>query len=159
MENAPLPLLISNNYCIIIINLINVNVNMYKVIIYIIPLFAVCLLFSGCASPFGRQANNIGADQKVQIPQGETVIKYQDQISIKDGKFIPENIKVKKGTKITWHNQDESEHQIRSADILELQSGSLAPDAYFEFPFMQPGIYKYNCALHPEMSGTVEVAN
>jgi plastocyanin len=74
--------------------------------------------------------------------------------------FGPGKIKVAPGKPVTWTNADDSPHQvtiqtapapIRTDVLLRGQSTSVT--------FATPGIYQYNCGLHPQMKGTVEIGN
>ena len=68
----------------------------------------------------------------------------------------PGSVSVAAGRSVTWTNLDESPHQIvvpgaglRTDFVFKGQSATLT--------FPQPGVYSYNCALHPNMKGAVEV--
>ena len=60
------------------------------------------------------------------------------------------------GKTVTWVNTDDSPHQVtvagtklRTEFLLKGQSASLM--------FPDEGVFSYNCALHPNMKGSVEV--
>jgi plastocyanin len=77
-------------------------------------------------------------------------------VTISGFAFAPGSVSVPAGRSITWTNSDESPHQItvpgaaRKTDfVFKGQSASLT--------FPEAGVYPYNCALHPNMKGAVEV--
>src|SRR5262245_41157294 len=77
-------------------------------------------------------------------------------VSIGAFTFGPAGVTVEPGKSITWTNTDHSPHQVTVAGqplktdiLLKGQSGTLT--------FKDPGVYSYNCALHPNMKGAVEV--
>lgn len=81
-------------------------------------------------------------------------------IDIKDFAFSPEKITVKKGTKVTWTNEDTVAHTVTSDEDSPqkgLDSGNLAKGKTYSFTFEQVGEFSYHCAPHPNMIGSVEV--
>ena len=81
-----------------------------------------------------------------------------DTVSIKNFAFSPVNISVKAGTKVTWTNNDSATHTVTETDgKTGPSSGNLANGDSYSFTFTKPGIYHYDCAIHPNMTGTVTV--
>lgn len=79
------------------------------------------------------------------------------------GFFIPLNSEIIRGTLVTWQNQDNIGHTIQSIN----EKGSTTP--YFNSPvlktgdtfthkFNSPGVYHYNCSIHPWRIGVVTVS-
>ena len=72
--------------------------------------------------------------------------------------FSPAVLTVPAGAKVTWTNHDDIPHTVTSAATPRLfHSGPLDTGDSFSFVFDAPGEYKYFCALHPHMQGTVVV--
>lgn len=80
-----------------------------------------------------------------------------DAVTIKDFAFSPTTIKVKKGTKVTWTNQDSTAHTVTATSGGGFDSGSIAQGASFSFTFNTTGTFSYKCSFHPDMMGTVIV--
>ena len=78
------------------------------------------------------------------------------RIAIADFAFEPSTSKVRAGTEVVWHNDDPAEHTVTSTDGA-FGSDVLAPGDDFSHRFADPGTYLYQCAIHPEMKGTVKV--
>jgi len=76
---------------------------------------------------------------------------------IKNFEFSPNPIKVKVGTKVTWTNEDGTDHTVQS-DGGTFSSPHLASGQSFSFTFTKPGTYTYHCAIHTYMTGTVVVS-
>jgi plastocyanin len=77
-------------------------------------------------------------------------------IGIDNFAFTPATLTVPAGTKVTWTNHDDIPHTATSAATPPLfHSAPLDTDDAFSFTFDKPGVYKYFCALHPHMQGTV----
>ena len=77
-------------------------------------------------------------------------------VSIDDFAFSPDSIEVKRGTELTWHNQDVAPHTVTStADAFD--SDTLDQGSSFSFRFSEPGTFDYRCLIHPDMKGSVTV--
>ena len=81
-------------------------------------------------------------------------------VVIKDYKFIPQDITVKPGQTIRWENQEKRQyHSVWFEASGEAQPEDyLFPEDSYERVFDEPGEYPYRCGPHPEMTGTVTVA-
>ena len=82
-----------------------------------------------------------------------------DQVVIKDFAFGPKKITIKKGTKVTWTNQDDAKHDVAPDEKSEdfVASKLLAKGESYSFTFEKAGTYAYHCTPHPYMKATVEV--
>jgi amicyanin len=77
-------------------------------------------------------------------------------VKISNFTFGPQELRVKSGTTVTWTNEDDIPHTVNSTSQV-FKSGALDTDQKFSFTFTTPGTYKYFCALHPHMTGTIVV--
>ena len=77
-------------------------------------------------------------------------------VSIQNMAFYPAVIKVKKGSAVTWIQNDRMTHDVVSSDRL-FKSQRLRQGQSFTQQFDQPGVYNYYCSLHPSMKGQVIV--
>jgi amicyanin len=77
-------------------------------------------------------------------------------VKITEFTFSPLALTVKAGTTVTWTNEDDIPHTV-DATTRAFKSGVLDSDQKFSFTFTTPGTYKYFCALHPHMTGTIVV--
>jgi len=81
-----------------------------------------------------------------------------DKVSIDNFAFNPASITVKKGTTVTWTNMDTAAHTVTETDSQDgPKSDNLAKGASYTFTFNTAGTFKYHCAIHPSMTGTVTV--
>ena len=77
-------------------------------------------------------------------------------VTISGFAFGPGSVSVAAGRSVTWTNSDESPHQITVPGAkLKTDFVFKGQDASLTFP--QAGVFSYNCALHPNMKGAVEV--
>jgi len=86
------------------------------------------------------------------------------QIKMSEIKFNPQNLKVSKGTKVTWINDDGVDHYVNTDShpahtyYLPQNSKSLAKGENFSVSFEKSGIYPYHCSAHADtMSGNILV--
>jgi len=77
-----------------------------------------------------------------------------NSVNIKDYKFDPETIEIKKGDKVIWKNEDAVIHTV-TFDTFD--SGSMKQGDTFEHTFDTAGSFSYYCGNHPSMKGTVKV--
>jgi plastocyanin len=81
-----------------------------------------------------------------------------DSVKIENFAFSPSAITVKKGTKVTWTNNDNTAHTVTENDGKNGPSApEMAPGSSYSFTFSETGSFHYHCSLHPQMTGTVEV--
>ena len=86
--------------------------------------------------------------------------KAENVIEIKNFKFAPEKMTIKKGTTITWKNFDNTKHNVIFDDESagEVEGGKLISNGeQVSFTFNEVGDFPYHCMPHPYMKGSVTV--
>lgn len=80
-------------------------------------------------------------------------------VTIKDYKFIPQNITIKAGQSIVWENREKRQyHSVWFEALGEAEPEDyLFPEDSYERTFTKSGTFPYRCGPHPEMTGTVTV--
>jgi len=79
-------------------------------------------------------------------------------VTIQAYAFIPQQITVKAGTKVTWTNTDTVGHTITETDGQPgPASGTLSKGQSYSFTYTTAGTYQYHCSIHSEMTGAVIV--
>ena len=83
------------------------------------------------------------------------------QVIIKDYKFIPQEITLKKGQTLRWVNQEKRQyHSVWFEALGEAEPEDyLFPEDAYEREFSETGSFPYRCGPHPEMTGTVHVTD
>ncbi|MBI2040326.1 cupredoxin domain-containing protein [Candidatus Microgenomates bacterium] len=88
----------------------------------------------------------------------------QVTINLKNIAFDPRYVKISKGTKVTWVNDDDVEHYINTDShpahtyYPDQNSKALKNGDQFSLVFNQPGIYPYHCSAHADvMSASILV--
>ncbi len=80
------------------------------------------------------------------------------QVIIKNFKFIPQQITIKRGQTISWDNQEKRQYHSVWFELLgEEEPDYIFPDESYQHEFKQSGSFPYRCGPHPEMTGTVHV--
>ena len=79
-------------------------------------------------------------------------------VSVKSYTFAPAAITIAAGNTVTWINQDDDPHTVKSVGPdTALKSPALDTNDKYSFTFTKPGVYKYFCTLHPHMQGEIIV--
>lgn len=95
-------------------------------------------------------------------------------VDIRDFKYTKPNIKIKKGTKVTWTNQDAIQHNVMldhgdnsNAPHNAPKPNEVKPDVFagpllskgesYSFTFNEVSTDPYHCSPHPYMKGSVTV--
>lgn len=77
-------------------------------------------------------------------------------VTIANFAFSPATLTVKKGTTVTWTNQDSAPHNVRGTNGGP-SSETLAKGQSYSFTFTTAGTFPYICSIHPNMKATVIV--
>ena len=89
---------------------------------------------------------------------GSNIAQALPKVSIQNFAFSPASLRVQQGTVVTWTNSDSTAHTITETDgQAGPDSGTLNPGLTYSFKFDKVGTYRYHCAFHPEMTGTIVV--
>lgn len=83
-------------------------------------------------------------------------------VTMKNIEFTVKKLTVKKGTTVTWRNDDTAQHDVvfDSGDMSEANSsGLLDKGDEHQYTFMKTGTYKYHCTPHPFMKAEIEVVS
>jgi plastocyanin len=70
--------------------------------------------------------------------------------------FDPGSISVAAGSKVTWRNEDPTEHTVTATDG-SFSSTPIANGKGFVVTFAKAGSFSYFCQIHPTMKGAVKV--
>jgi plastocyanin len=122
----------------------------------ILPLLAAAVIAAGCGSSYGGgskpAATNTAAAQAPAAAAATTTV------DISGFAFHPSSIQAKVGDKITFTNQDATEHTATATSGATFDSGALAKGKSFTFTATKAGTIKFVCSFHPGMTGTITVA-
>jgi plastocyanin len=113
-------------------------------------------------SPLGAAVSGApesGAEAAPARAQADTatVAVGATSVRIDNFSFAPPTLTVPPGATVTWINSDDVPHKIVSADGRFAPSPVLDTNQRYAAGFATAGTYRYFCALHPRMTGTVVV--
>jgi len=82
----------------------------------------------------------------------------RNQIEITNSTYAPTQLRVSKGTTVTWVNDSSEPHTVVLNGVGQtFRSDPIDVGKSYEFTFSKPGIYKYFSEANRQMSGTVIV--
>ena len=79
------------------------------------------------------------------------------KVDIKDFKYGPDAIEVKRGSKISFTNEDTAKHTATSKPQGTFDSGDISKGQTKPVTFEKAGTFDYFCVYHPTMAGKVTV--
>lgn len=102
--------------------------------------------------------NDKSASTETSSDAGE-VLSDDVSMNIQNFAYTQPNITVKKGTKVTWTNQDSVRHDVNPDEDKTgaPESELLAKGESYSFTFDTVGEFSYHCTPHPYMKGKVTV--
>lgn len=105
--------------------------------------------------------DDMGMEGVLEVRADAPLVKAEDEarpgrIAIADFAFEPATAVVPAGSEVTWRNADPADHTVTSPDG-DFGSDALGTGESFSHRFDEPGSYRYQCAIHPEMKGKVKV--
>src|SRR4029079_6863304 len=138
------------------------DINKSKTAELLVIFCAVAITLGGCTIVGDGSRETPGASQDETSKRLTTVDPVQQpgvnevQIVIENFAFVPSEVTIAAGTKVTWINKDEAPHTATSVDQ-KFNSGGLDTDDKFSFVFTEKGDYQYFCTLHPHMKAQIKV--
>jgi plastocyanin len=79
------------------------------------------------------------------------------KVSMKDIRFVPEQITVKVGQKIEWTNNDAVAHNVTATDGADFASDTIDGGGSYSYKPTKAGVIKYVCTIHSGQNGEITV--
>ena len=123
-------------------------------------------LFSNLYKSPGQQGNtqtDTGINpflDNTSVPSENTnpgVTAQTFDVMIQNMAFSPQTVTINVGDTVVWTNKDSVSHTVTSDSGAELGSNSLSKSGTYSHTFTMAGTYKYHCAIHTSMKGTIIV--
>ena len=86
-----------------------------------------------------------------------TTLKLGQAIGMRALRFHPDAAQVKVGQTVTWRNEESVPHNVVAQSGAVFESETFGKDGTFSWTPRKTGTVKYECTLHPGMTGTVDV--
>jgi plastocyanin len=122
----------------------------------------IALLAAGCGSSGGGSTSSAPASTPAPAStsggQSSGAVAKVDMHNIQ---FSPKTLTVKAGTTVEWTNDDSVNHDVTKqtgpGPQFSSGTGDLGSGATYKVTFKTPGTVKYECTVHPGMTGTIVV--
>ena len=120
-------------------------------------LLAAASVAAGCGEQNEPESSS-PARPAASTPEATTdSVPAKTAATIEGFTYSPARVTVRRGGKVTWSNEDASNHTVTFAEDGPEDIGNLRAGRRATVQFTEPGSYAYICEFHPGMAGTVEV--
>jgi plastocyanin len=126
---------------------------MRRILVALCAVLALALGLAACggSSGGGSTSASTSAPSSSGASGGGVTIKMQNI------QFSPKDTTVKVGQKVTWTNDDNTDHNVTADSGADFKSKDFGNGATFEFTPDKAGTIKYVCTIHPGMTATLNV--
>jgi plastocyanin len=125
---------------------------MRRILLPLCAALALALVVAGCGGGDDNGGGGSTATSSSSSSSGGGV-----QIKMHNIQFSPKATTVKDGQKVTWTNDDSTDHNVTADSGADFKSKDFGNGATFEFTADKAGTIKYECTIHPGMVGTLTV--
>lgn len=134
----------------------------------IIGIIIALLVLGGLAGAAAITAKKDTATTRTAMPHthemmhqanGQSQTEETSAITYKGFAVVQKSITVKKGTTVTWTNEDDAHHDV-TPDLMSddfKKSELFGKGKTYKFTFNKIGTYAYHCSPHPYMKGIIKV--
>jgi plastocyanin len=126
-------------------------------------LLALFLVAAAAGSGCGEDSGRASAPAATKPVATVTATPAADEVpataavTIEGFTYSPTRVTVRRGGKVTWTDEDASNHTVTFDDDGPEDVGNLREGRSATVTFDERGSYAYICEFHPSMAGTVEV--
>lgn len=130
-------------------------------LIVICGLLSALLAAAGCGSSNGGGTASAPATTPAPSSSGGQSAGGVTKVDMKNIQFDPKTLTVKKGTTVEWVNQDSVNHDVTKqtgpGPKFSSGTGNISSGDSYKVTFNTAGTIKYECTVHPGMTGTIIV--
>jgi plastocyanin len=116
---------------------------------------ALALAAAGCGGG-GDDSTSSAPASSAPAATGSTAT-----VDMKNIQFNPKTLTVNKGTTVTWTNSDSVGHDVTKetgpGPRFQSGTGDIGSGDTYKVTFNDPGTIKYECTVHPGMTGEIVV--
>jgi plastocyanin len=124
---------------------------MRRILVALGAVLALALGLAACGGSSGGGSTSASSPASSGASGGGVTIKMQNI------QFSPKDTTVKVGQKVTWTNDDNTDHNVTAESGADFKSKDFGNGATFSFTADKAGTIKYVCTIHPGMTGTLTV--
>ena len=125
---------------------------MRRILVALCAVLALALGLAACGGSSGGGSTPASTSAPSSSSSGSGV-----QIKMQNIQFSPKDTTVKVGDKVTWTNDDNTDHNVTADSGADFKSKDFGNGATFSFTPDKAGTIKYVCTIHPGMTGTLTV--
>ena len=133
---------------------------MRRILLALCATLALTAAVAGCGgSDNGGSSSASSASTSASTSSGSTASSGGGEVEVKmqSIQFAPKATTVKVGQKVKWVNEDSTDHNVTADSGADFKSKDFGKGASFEFTADKAGTIKYECTIHPGMTGTLTV--
>jgi plastocyanin len=125
---------------------------MRRILLALCAVLALALGLAACGGgDNGGGSTSTSSSSAASSTGGGVTIKMQNI------QFAPKDTTVKVGQKVTWTNDDNTDHNVTADSGADFKSKDFGSGGTFEFTPDKAGTIKYECTIHPGMTATLNV--
>jgi plastocyanin len=126
---------------------------MRRILVSIGAVLALALGVAACGGSSGGGSSSTTSSSAASSSGGGSGV----EIKMQNIQFSPKATTVKVGDKVTWTNDDNTDHNVTADSGADFKSKDFGNGATFSFTADKAGTIKYECTIHPGMTGTLTV--
>lgn len=130
------------------------NILIISLIVILIAVATLAYILSQNYSSTGSPTPSTTTSTTPSPTTSQPIEKSSQTISIKNSSFNPATLTIKKGSTVSWINEDSIQHSIKFSTI---QSPILNQNQTYSTNFTETGTFDYTCGIHPNMTGKIIV--
>lgn len=121
-----------------------------------LSLCSVAVVAAGCGSSDSNDSSGTKGKANATTNDSSTA-GGGVEVSMKDIQFSPKATDVKVGQKVTWTNDDSVDHNVVADSGASFKSADFGNGGKYAFMPKKAGAVKYECTIHPGMTGTLRI--
>jgi plastocyanin len=121
-----------------------------------ILLAASALAVAGCGSS-SSDSSSSSSSKKSSSSSSASAGTATNAIKMQNIQFSPKAASVKVGQKVTWTNEDGTDHNVTATGGASFKSQDFGKGKTYSFTPKKAGVIKYTCTIHPGMDGVLTV--
>jgi plastocyanin len=125
---------------------------MRRILVALCAVVPLALGLAACGGSSGGGSTSASTSAPASSSSGGGV-----QIKMQNIQFSPKDTTVKVGDKVTWTNDDNTDHNVTAQSGADFKSKDFGNGGTFSFTADKAGTIKYVCTIHPGMTATLTV--
>jgi plastocyanin len=125
---------------------------MRRILVALCAVVPLALGLAACGGSSGGGSTSASTSAPSSSSSGGGV-----QIKMQNIQFSPKDTTVKVGDKVTWTNDDNTDHNVTAQSGADFKSKDFGNGGTFSFTADKAGTIKYVCTIHPGMTATLTV--